>query len=166
MGKIEGDLSVVGISSLLQILSDGGITGFLTVTQDEQRKVIEFTTGGIRLLSGTRRATPLGEILVRAGKLTNDELEELLAEQRRVRKPLGEIVSDRGLLSPGVIENALREQAYEEVCDLFTWSKAAFRFVNTKDVPTPASTSPLASVVLESNMMSIMIEAARRVDEL
>jgi CheY-like chemotaxis protein len=166
MGKIEGDLSVVGVSNLLQILSDGGLSGVLTVSEGEQRKVIEFTTGGIRLLSGTRRATPLGEILIRAGKITHDELEELLAEQKRVRKPLGEIVSDRGLLSPGVIEGALREQAAEEICDLFTWTRATFRFVGAGDEAAPPPTSPLASVVLESNMMSIMLEAARRVDEL
>jgi len=166
MGKIEGDLPVIGVSNLLQTLSEGGVRGYLTVSQDGQSKVIEFHDRGIRLVSGIRRSTPLGEILLRSGKITRDELDELLAEQRRVRRPLGEMVAERGLLSAQVIDGALREQAAEEICDLFTWNRATFRFVDAAAGPAPPDTSPLSSVVLEMNMMSILLEAARRVDEL
>ena len=166
MGKITGDVSVLGISNLLQMLSMNGCRGFLTTQQEGQRKVIHFLDEGIRLVAGARRTNPLGEILMRTGKITRDQLDELLAEQRRTGTPLGEIVSQRGILSKDVIQTALREQVAEEIYDLFTWTDATFSFSETADGPSSGEQGPLAQVTLDTSMMSIMIEAARRVDEL
>jgi CheY-like chemotaxis protein len=166
MGEIRGDVDVLGISNLLQMLSMNRCQGYLTIQQDDQKKVIQFLDEGIRLVSGARRTNPLGEILIRAGKLTREQLDELLAEQRRTGTPLGEIVSRRGILDKTVIETALREQVSEEIYDLFTWSDARFIFLQGGDGAAPPDQGPLASVVLDANVMSIMIEAARRVDEL
>jgi CheY-like chemotaxis protein len=166
MGTIKGDVEVLGISNLLQMLSMAGCKGHLSIFQDNQRKVIHFQDEGIRLVSGARRTNPLGEILMRTGKITRDQLDELLAEQRRTATPLGEIVSRRGILDPAVIQSALREQVAEEIYDLFTWSGATFMFEDGGALPAPGDPSPLANVLLDANVMSLMIEAARRVDEL
>lgn len=166
MGAIKGDVEVLGISTLLQMLSMNHCQGFLTISEDKQKKVIEFGTTGIRLISGARRTNPLGEILIRTGKITREQLDELLAEQRRTGTPLGEIVAERGILEGKVIDTALREQVAEEIYDLFTWSGATFTFKEASDGEKPKDQGPLASVNLDSNVMSIMIEAARRVDEL
>jgi CheY-like chemotaxis protein len=166
MGTIKGDVEVLGISNLLQMLSMAGCKGFLSIFQDSQKKVIHFQDEGIRLVSGARRTNPLGEILMRTGKITRDQLDELLAEQRRTATPLGEIVSRRGILDPAVIQSALREQVAEEIYDLFTWSGATFQFADGGGSPAPGDPSPLANVLLDANVMSLMIEAARRVDEL
>ena len=166
MGRIHGDVSVLGISNVLQMLSMGQCKGFLQVQQDGQKKVIHFQDPGIRLISGARRTNPLGEILMRTGRITREQLDELLAEQRRTGTPLGELVTQREILAPSVIESALREQVAEEIYDLFTWNEATFDFYEDKDSGAPTEQGPLAAVNLDQGMMSIMIEAARRVDEL
>jgi CheY-like chemotaxis protein len=166
MGEIRGDVEVLGISNLLQMLSLNHCEGFLTIQQEGQKKVIHFLPEGIRLVSGARRTNPLGEILMRTGKLTRDQLDELLAEQRRTGTALGELVSTRRILEPSVISSALREQVAEEVYDLFTWTGATFVFHESREGVPPSDHGPLAAVVLDTNMMSLMIEAARRVDEL
>jgi CheY-like chemotaxis protein len=167
MGSIRGDVEVLGISNLLQMLSVNHCKGYLTIQQENQKKVIRFLDEGIRLVSGARRTNPLGEILMRAGRITRDQLDELLAEQRRTGIQLGEIVSQRGILDKSVIESALREQVAEEIYDLFTWGGATFIF---EEAANPAETrnlgGPLSGVVLDTSMMSLMLEAARRVDEL
>src|SRR5258708_16077696 len=117
MGTIKGDVEVLGISTILQMLSMAGCKGYLTITQDNQKKVIHFQDDGIRLVSGARRTNPLGEILIRTGKITRDQLDELLAEQRRTATPLGEIVSRRGILDPAVIHSAPPEQLAQELYD-------------------------------------------------
>lgn len=166
MGRITGDVVVLGISNLLQMLSMNRCRGYLSVQQEGHRKVIHFLDEGMRLVSGARRTNPLGEILMRTGRITREQLDELLAEQRRTGVPLGEIVSQRDILAPGVIQSALREQVAEEIYDLFTWTEATFDFQEGADAAPPSDQGPLAGVVLETSMMSIMIEAARRVDEL
>ena len=140
MARIRGDLRVLGIANLLQALSLNKAEGHLTIWQDPLRKVIQMSPKGMRLLSaGSRRTHPLGEILIRTGKITHAQLDDILEEQRRSGSRLGDVVSRRGILSPGDIENALKEQISEEIYDLFTWSEASFEFVEA-----PASAYPLA----------------------
>lgn len=166
MGTIRGDVDVLGISNLLQVLSSNGCEGYLTVVQEGQKKVIEFTSRGIRLVSGSRRTNPLGEILLRTGKITREQLDDLLGRQRRSGRPFGEFVAEEGILPRSVVEGALREQVAEEIYDLFTWLQAEFEFTTLGSGAAPPDEGPLAAVVLDQNVMSIMLEAARRVDEL
>ncbi len=167
MGKIRGDVDVLGIANLLQMLSINGCEGYLTISQEGNQKIIEFSSRGIRLVSGARRTNPLGEILLRSGKITREQLDGFLEQQRSTGKPLGEIVADNGILTRQVIEGALREQVSEEIYDLFTWTEATFEFatlVGCEEKPPDAGL--LATVVVDQNVMSLMLEAARRVDEL
>jgi CheY-like chemotaxis protein len=166
MGEIRGDVEVLGISNILQMLSLNHCHGYLTIQLEGQKKVIHFLQEGIRLVSGARRTNPLGEILIRTGRITREQLDELLAEQRRTGTALGELVSVRKILEPSIIASALREQVAEEIYDLFTWSGAKFTFLEARDGVTPMDQGPLASVILDINIMTLMIEAARRVDEL
>lgn len=167
MGKVRGDVRVFGIANLLQMLSLNKSEGFLTVQQDSQKKIIQFGPSGMRLVSaGARRSHPLGEILLRSGKITHAQLDEILSEQRRTGRRLGEVVSRRGVLQEEEIENALREQISEEIYDLFTWADATFEFAEAQGAAAPADEGPLAELTVDANVMSVMLEAARRADEL
>lgn len=167
MARIRGDLRVLGIANLLQALSLSKVEGLLTLWQDPKRKVIQLGPAGMRLIeTGGRRIHPLGEILIRTGRISRPQLEKLLEEQRRTGLRLGELVARRGLLAPGDIENALKEQIAEEIYELFTWSEASFEFVEAPATLPIGEGGPLSEVTLDSNVMSIMLEAARRADEL
>ncbi len=52
----------------------------------------------------------LGEILVRQGRITPDELVELLRLQKEVSKPLGQILIDKKILTGQELTNVLGEQ--------------------------------------------------------
>src|ERR1041384_2458574 len=104
MGEIRGDVEVLGISNILQMLSLNHCHGYLMIQLEGQKKVNHFLQEGIRLVSGARRTNPLGEILIRTGRITREQLDELLAEQRRTATAPGEIVSRRGILDPAVIQ--------------------------------------------------------------
>ncbi|HLY74423.1 MAG TPA: response regulator [Planctomycetota bacterium] len=166
MKKVVGDLEVFGIANLLQMLSSAECHGFLTISKGDDKKVIHFSPGGIRLVRGVRRTNPLGEILVRNGTLTRDRLAKLLEEQQRSGKRLGDLVIEEGILSCNTLDAALREQVAEEIYDLFTWSDSTFEFVESMEDPSAEDPGPLADVALDANVMSIMIEASRRMDEL
>lgn len=166
MRKITGDLGLCGIANLLQLLSTSEAHGLLSISSGPDRKVIGFTPEGIRLLEGVRRTNPLGEILLRTRKITPAQLEEILIEQRLSRRRMGDLLAERGILTKEGLDIALREQAAEEIYELFTWTEAVFEFSETLELPPGASQNPLAGVVLDANIVSIMIEAARRLDEL
>src|SRR5574341_1683740 len=98
MGKIAGDVSVIGIADLLQYLSQNTKEGVLTLTMGENKKSLFVSPHGMRLLmTTTRRTSSLGEILIRTKKITRQQLDQFLEEQKRTGKKLGEIVGRLGL---------------------------------------------------------------------
>jgi len=166
MAELRGDVAILSFPDLLQHLANTQRAGTLTLVQGTQRKSIYMSPDGMRLLStSTRKTSSLGEILIRTRKITRGQLDQLLDQQRRTGLRLGEIVSRQGTVQKQDIEAALREQAQEEIYDLFSWMDAKFEFVEGPPPPRPAD-FPLAEVVVDASPTSIMLEAARRADEL
>jgi CheY-like chemotaxis protein len=165
MSNLEGELDLIGIDTLFQALTARKATGSLTVRQDTHHIVLAISTQGIRLASGVSRSRSLGELLIKSRKITPAQLEELLAEQRISAKPLGVLVVEKGLLPQAVIESALRKQTAEEIHELFSWKGARFEFTSGSD-HVPASPGGGSGVILGANMMALMLDAARRDDEL
>ncbi|HZE98850.1 MAG TPA: DUF4388 domain-containing protein [Planctomycetota bacterium] len=166
MGVIKGDLDLLGIAQLLQTLSTSECRGILTISRAEEKKILDFGPKGIRLVGGVRRTNPLGEILVRTGRITPEELDALLVEQRAAGRRLGELVVERGIVDRDSLDYALREQVAEEIYDLFTWTGSVFVFDTDRRGIEGLKAMPLADVTLDLNVVSLMLEAARRVDEL
>jgi CheY-like chemotaxis protein len=165
MARLRGELDLIGIDTLFQALTSRGIEGYLEVSRDAQRIVLALSSAGIRVVRGIRRVRPLGEILVQAGKITQQQLESMLAEQRTTSTPLGELVVQRGILPRAMIDGALRKQVAEEIHELFTWTGAMFQFHPATYEPPPDE-GPRSSIVVDGNIVAIMLEAARRTDEL
>lgn len=166
MGKIGGDLEVLGVANLLQAVTANQREGRLTVSCEGEAKTIQCGPRGLRLIKGSRRVSPLGEILVRTRKLTRSQLDRILAEHGKSGLPLGEYVMKRGIVSREAIDKALMEQVADEIYDLFTWPQGQFEYVEpATDSETPGD-GLLSSVVLDHSIMFIALEAARRMDDL
>jgi CheY-like chemotaxis protein len=166
MRAFGGDLGILGLANLLQVISMSQGRGFLTVSNGDLKKTIQYCTQGIRLVSGVRRAIPLGQILVRTGRITPAQLEEALAEQKSSGRRLGDLVVENGIVAQGEIDQALRDQVAEEIYELFAWPEARFYFAESDTDNLPNGAGPLANVQLDSNIISLMVEAARRSDEM
>jgi CheY-like chemotaxis protein len=166
MARLRGELDLIGIDTLFQAFSARGVEGYLDVRRNAERIILAISPAGLRLVSGIRRSKPLGEILVRAGKMTQEQLDTMLLEQRKSSTPLGELVVQSGILPKSVIENALRKQVAEEIHELFSWTGALFEFRLLSEGAPPADDGPRSAIVLDGNIVAIMLEAARRTDEL
>jgi CheY-like chemotaxis protein len=166
MSELRGDVAILSFPDLLQHLANNQRAGVLNIVQGPMQKAIYMSPDGMRLLStSTRKTSSLGEILIRTRKITRAQLDRLLAEQQKTGRRLGELVSRQGMVTKQDIETALREQAQEEIYDLFSWLDAKFEFHEGPPPPKPPD-FPLAEVVVDASPTSIMLEAARRADEL
>ena len=161
----RGDLSTVGLAEIFQVISMIGKEGTLTVKDANSRKCIYFDKDGIQLLStGRRKGTRIGDLLVHAGKLAPDRLEEALGNHELTKRRLGEVLIDLGDVSPQDIEDVVRGQIEEEVYDLFLWDKAHFEF--REGAPQDELRDPGAPVMrLGLDVNALLLEALRRVDE-
>jgi hypothetical protein len=166
MGILKGDVDIVGLGNLLQLLSMNKREGVLTLYKGMAKKTIHFGPQGIRLLSSNmRRINKLGKILLRRRRITQSDLDALIKEQKLLGWKLGQIAVTSGLVKKKDVEEALREQVEEEIFDMFMWAGAAFDFEEGK-IPRDQANTPLAALAFEANMTSLVLEAARRADEL
>jgi hypothetical protein len=68
-----------------------------------------------RVRAQRQRRRPLGQVLVRQGHVTDEEINRALAEQAKSGKLIGEILVQHGAVSAPVLSRALEEQAEAEV---------------------------------------------------
>jgi hypothetical protein len=167
MPVLKGDVEILGLGNLLQILAMNRREGILSLFQKDDKKAIHFSPKGMRLLSSTmKRINKLGKILLRRKRISKDDLDALIKEQKLLGWKLGQIAVESGLVQKKDVEEALREQIEEEIFDMFMWREAAFEFAEGRVPKQQEENNPLAGVTFDANMTSLILEAARRADEL
>ncbi|MBI3099871.1 MAG: PQQ-binding-like beta-propeller repeat protein, partial [Planctomycetes bacterium] len=85
-----------------------------------------------------------------------------LAAQKESKQRLGDILAGQGIVKQEEIDRLVRTQIEEEIFDIFRWKKAAFEFV---DGPAPEELSDPRATNLNFDVNSLLMEAARRLDE-
>ena len=166
MPLLKGDVEILGLGNLLQILAMNHKEGILTLIRQDDRKTIHFGSKGMRLLSSSmKRINKLGKILLRRKRISKEDLDALLKEQKLLGWKLGQIAVESGLVQKKDVEEALREQIEEEIFDMFMWKEAAFEFIEGR-APKVEESSPLSGLTFDANVTTLLLEAARRADEL
>jgi predicted transcriptional regulator len=155
-----GNLKTVGIGDVLQLISTGRRTGALVLQRPHRGKKVFFRNGDIIAASSDPPTDEerLGQLLLRRGLITVENLEKALRRQRASGRRLGQVIVDLGLLGRDETTNALRLQVEEVVYGVFGWTDGEFHF-NEGEGPEGSQ------ILVELNALSVMMEGARRFDE-
>jgi len=127
---LKGDLSSFSLGEVFQSLAINNHTGTLKITHPVYSpKLIYFENGKITLFSSGSPGVPrLGEMLVRLGKISQQDLDEALAEQKESKELLGEVFLRKDLVTEQELKYALEKKIREEIYDLFLWKQGHFEF--------------------------------------
>src|SRR5512133_882351 len=156
---IKGSLKEASLPDVLQLLALGMKSGCLSVTHRSNFGYVYFDKGRISYASIVNRRDRLGDILVKSGIVSQDQLEAAVAQQDALREQrLGEILVSQGAITRDELHRQIRLQIEEAVYFLFTWTQGTFNF--EADV-APDEQDLLVSI----NPESLLLEGARRVDE-
>ncbi|MEP7344826.1 MAG: DUF4388 domain-containing protein [Gemmatimonadaceae bacterium] len=156
---IRGALSEASLPDVLQLLAMGQKTGCLSVTHRHAFGTVFFEKGRISFASIINRRDRLGDILVKHGRLTHEDLEAAIAVQGdHPEMRLGEILVARNLIDREQLHSYIKHQIEEAVYSLFTWTQGTFTF--EPDV-RPENQDFIVSI----NPESLLLEGARRIDE-
>jgi Flp pilus assembly protein TadD len=156
---IRGSLKEASLPDVLQLLSMGKKTGCLSVGHRGSFGYIFFDRGRIVYASIVNRRDRLGDMLVKNGMISQDQLDAAVdAQIRRRDKKIGELLVEQRSLTTEQLNQFLRVQIEEAVYFLFTWTEGTFNF--EPDV-MPTEQDTLVSIGPES----LLLEGARRVDE-
>jgi len=143
MGTISGDLSVLGISNLLEMLTLGQNEGHLIIDGATHQKVFYLHAGRVRLVHGSRRCERLDKLLRRIGPVTSN-------------------------LSEGgeAIRRILKEWLLEEVVEVFGWFRSTFIFQEGSEIPRGVQALSCATTEqADMEVMTVLLDAARRTDD-
>jgi hypothetical protein len=159
---IEGPLRELGIHDVFHLLDLGRETGVLTVTSRirQNRGELYFEGGAVIHAVIGSNPHPLGEVLLRAGKISEADLQRARGMQHRGdERRLGEILMGIGALTRGELERYVRQQIAEVVFEITNWREGYFSFAE----------GPLGDIPAEAGVRlpttSLLLEASRRIDE-
>lgn len=159
---IEGPLKELNIHDVFQLLDLGRKTGALRVTSELRQNagVVHFERGAVIAAQITSNPHVLGELLLRAGKLREEDLARARALQAAGdRRRLGEILVAIDAVGRRELDACVRAQVEEVVFELMSWSEGYFSFVEGA-IDRSGIEAPV-SIPTEA----LLMEAARRIDE-
>ena len=160
---IEGPLRELGIHDVFQLLDLNRKTGVLRLTSELRRNEggVWFRNGSVVYAEIRSNPHRLGDILVRAGKITDADLQRAQAIQAEEvgRRRIGDILVDIGAVSAGELEKQIRFQVEEVIFEMMGWQEGYFSFSEE-----PVDVSP-GDALTQIRIETLLMEGARRIDE-
>jgi DNA-binding response OmpR family regulator len=165
---LSGDLSVIPIGAVLQLLQLEGQTGTLLATDGKTEVTIAMRQGLIDLVQahGAGNEFRLGRYFVEHAWVAPEDIDRLLQDQLAKQDPpwsghkrLGDLLVESGRVTQEQLREALSRQSSELVYELLRWPRGRFEF-------RPAEPRSLANNAgLGLPVASVVMEGFRRVDE-
>ncbi len=158
---LQGNLKDFGLPDIFQLISLQRRSGILTITSKEQTVRIIFYEGSIIEADSIPRRLEdrLGQVLVRSGLITQEQLEEALEYQKKTLKRLGLALVELGHISSENLKKALEIQVSQVIFRTFRWKEGEYRFEATDNVQY----DPRVDVILSID--DLLMKGVQIVDE-
>jgi hypothetical protein len=157
---LRGTLGDFGIADIFQLVGHQQKTGILLLKNRELEVRIYFVEGNVVKAEQSSRDKRdlLGNIMVRAAVLTEQQLEEALNQQQRTLRRLGDILVGEGYVQRQVLREFTRLQTTETIYRLFRWSAGTYEFTQQDIEYDEQSYEPIRAE-------NVLMEGFRMVDE-
>ncbi len=130
--EFAGNLKDFGLEAIFQLINSEKRTGTLHIVRKsgDAEGFVYFRGGKIFGAVSNFNRQPIGERLVDAGHITQDDLHRALEVQRNAerRHKLGQILISEGLITNEILRTFVKEQIQNTVFDLMPWADGDFRF--------------------------------------
>ncbi len=158
---LAGDISVISIAEVLQLLDLQKQTGALSVSDRRQEITLYIHQGTLdwAASSGLGEEFLLGRYLLEAGSLNRDQLERALEARSGPKRLLGDALRALGVVRPEDVRQALVRQSSELLYEVVRWKRGRFAF----NIGVEHPIANQAGLNLETG--SLVMEGFRRVDE-
>ena len=166
---LAGNLTDFYLSEILKHLQSIRATGALTIEQDvksrgnqvplrdKQVKSIYLKEGQIVFAASNLEQDRLGEMLLKAGKLSPQQYEKSVEVLKATGKRQGAILVELGFLTPKGLFEGLKYQILEILYSLFLWTEGRYRFA-TGELPRQV-------ITLEIELVTLLTETIKRIEQ-
>jgi len=158
---LEGTLKDFSLADIFQLIGLQRKTGVLTLRSKDDTVTVTFLDGkvvGADSLSH-RLENRLGNVLIKSGLLTQDQLSHALAIQKETLQRLGFVLTHYGIISADALKQAIQLQILQIVYRLFRWKDGDYHF--SQETTIEYDRDNVVPITAES----ILMEGARMIDE-
>jgi hypothetical protein len=143
---VEGSLDLFSLPEILQLISQQGKTGILTIQGQQDIVAISFLGGRIVAADSLAHTVEerLGKVLVSENLLSAPELARAHAENQAAGGRLLDLLVERGYLSRQQLLSALRLQTIRHLEDLLHWREGDFKFYGGDEVSYEDGFEPIS----------------------
>lgn len=131
--SVEGELSETCLPRILHNLYSLRTTGLLHLESNGIKKVVYIRKGYTIFVRSNLVREFLGQMLVRNGSLSDEDLERSLAFSQDKGQRHGMALLELGLLTPHQLNDALQRQVVEKLLDTFSWDAGSYKFVQARE---------------------------------
>jgi tetratricopeptide (TPR) repeat protein len=130
-----GSLARIALPEVLKTIALHELSGCLEVTSGRNVRTVYFDRGFIVFAASNSKSDRLGQCLLDAGKITEHEL-DLAASLMKGKRRIGEAIVEAGYLSQDELGRELANQARKIATSLFAVDEGMYRF-EQKECPIP-----------------------------
>lgn len=123
-----GSLKRFSLSQILNFFKNQQKTGVLTFENRNVKKSIYIKNGDAVFASSNQDEDRLGEMLIRAGKITPEQYDKSAKLLNQSGKRQGTILLELGYLTPKKLFQEVKNQIKEIIVSLFLWEDGTFSF--------------------------------------
>lgn len=158
---LAGTLKDFSLADIFQLISFQRKTGVLTLKNLDQTVTVSVINGAIVSADSLpkRLDDHLGQVLVRQGIITADQLEKALQTQRETMQKMGYILTHSNFITIEALKEALQTQISQIIYRLFKWTDGHYEFAQTDAVEYDKDyISPI-------QIENVLMEGMRMLDE-
>jgi hypothetical protein len=158
---LEGTLRDFSLADIFQLIGLQRKTGVLTLRGKDDTLTVTFLDGKVVGADSLNRKleTRLGNVLIRTGMLTQEQLGRALEIQKETLQRLGFILTHYGIISQDALREAIQMQITQVIYRLFRWKDGDYHF--SQETTIEYDRDNVAPISAES----ILMEGARMIDE-
>ncbi|HEY6724798.1 MAG TPA: DUF4388 domain-containing protein [Polyangiaceae bacterium] len=158
---LSGDLSVIALPEVLQMLQMQRQTGALKLMQRSTEVTLYLGQGNLDYAAnkGLPREYLLGRYLIQSKAVSRKDLRNVLENRAGSLRLLGETLVRLQLVTEEQVKRALVQQTSELLYEVVRWKKGRFQFVAAADNPIAKKSE------LQLAVGGLIMEGFRRVDE-
>jgi septal ring-binding cell division protein DamX len=127
----EGKVSTAAVAAIVANLIRAKATGTMRFERQSVIKVLYLKGGMLAYASSNEERDRLGSVLIRAGKLTQDQL-DLATSKVETGKTLGKTLTELGFITPDELLTAAKQQVEDIFTSLFNWKDGSFEWLEGK----------------------------------
>ncbi len=158
---LEGSLRDFDLFSLFNMIKIQGKSGTLVLSRGQEFVKVFFDLGEIVGCDSNqvRLEDRVGTMLVRLGRLSGEELMQIVQLQRQTLKLMGTLLLESGKVTPQDLQDALFNQAMAIIYRTFRWKEGDYRFDSM--LPLDLDREHFPPIPVDT----VLMEAARIQDE-